>query len=138
MIFQKPLDGDALLESVRAALLGGQSSGSLTSLSKRLTREEAQELYRAILPPFVREVFKVAGGREDESAVRRIVEHMCRKDVQARLRESEHVSDAIADELTLVLNDFRLKPKITKESLQRLIQHARLHSSLLALEGCLT
>ncbi len=136
-IFQKPFEGYALLECIREALRGLQASISLTSFSKRLSQEEAQELYRAILPPLVREVFRAAGGGENDSAVRRIVDHMCRNDVQSRLRQSEHVSDAIAAELTTVLNDFRLKPRVTKEGLRRIVHRARLYSSFLALQGCL-
>ncbi len=136
-ILQKPLDGGDLLECVRAALFGGDSSGFLPDLSKRLSLEEAQGLYRAILPPLVRDVFRAAGGGENECAVQRIVEHMCRTDVQTRIRQGEHVSVALAAELTTVRNDFRLKPRITNESLHQLIQRGRLHSSLLVLEGCL-
>ena len=134
---EKPFEGEVLLRSIRQALEQHTQPGILTRLTKQLTDKEALELYRGISPRLVLNILGHLDQSMNVARVRQVADHLCRPDVQKRLRASEQVRDQIIDELCLVLNDSGIKQVLNRGVLLEIIEDSGVMNDLIALEACL-
>jgi DNA-binding response OmpR family regulator len=133
--FEKPFEAERLMERIRELLKTRSGQGTLTRLAKRLAPHEAGSLFREIAPALVLAVFSHLQRAADVRVVAQAAEHLCRDDVQARLRKMEHVREGIVDELAAFLRDEALLTN--RETLMSALESSGTAYRLLALEACL-
>ncbi len=114
-----------------------QQTGILTTVTRQLPPEKAVELYRKIAPVFVYQLLN----RIDESTslrvVHSLVDHLCHPDVQTRLREHEHVRDAIMDEFCAILGQSELHRKISRSQIDTILEECGAMDELITMENCI-
>lgn len=114
-----------------------ESTGILTSVTRKIAPERALELYREIAPGFVYQVLERLNQSASLGVVRELVDHLCSEEVQARLRACRHVRDGILDELRTVLGRSEIHQEISLANLQSLLEKSGAMNNLIALENCI-
>lgn len=114
-----------------------EPDGILTSMTRQLAPEKAVALYRKITPVFVYQLLGTLERSASLMVVHQIVDHLCSEDVQARLRASEHVRDAILDEFRVVLGQSELGQELSRDSVERLLNDCGAMNDLIAMENCI-
>lgn len=147
-----PAASRELIDRVRAALAEcGASSdaaaeaqgtgpleiGMLTSLTHRLPPEQAMELFRRITPVLVYQILERLNDSAHIPIVRRFVDHFCSAEVQARLRNCEHVREGILEEFCRVLGSSEIRRTISAGELEQLLLEGGAMHELLVMENCI-
>ena len=114
-----------------------EAPGILTSMTRQLPPEKAVELYRKITPTFVYEVLNRLNESASLRVVHQLVDHLCSEEVQRRLRGCEHVRDGILDEFCTVLGQSDIRPDISREELQGVLDDSGAMNDLIAMENCI-
>jgi len=133
--FEKPFDPEQLIRRIRELYKNRTAQGTLTRLANRLSPSEAVSLFREIAPALVLAVFAHLKRAADVQVVARVADHLCREDVQTRIRELEHVREGIIDELASFLSDESLLAN--RDVLMDALESSSAAYRLLALEACL-
>ncbi len=134
--FEKPFDGEALLRCIHKAIEDQEPAGLLTRVTRQLTVEEARELFRVTAPHLVLGILEHLDRSANVATVNRIAEHLCRADVQGRLRNGKHVRDKIVGELCHVLGDSGIRQILDRHKLLEIIEKSGVMNSLTAMEAC--
>ncbi len=111
--------------------------GILTSVTQQLPPEKAVELYRKIAPVFVYQMLGRLNASASLNVVHNVVEHLCSEDVQRRLQASEHVRDAILEELRVVLGRSELGLELSRSEIGQVLEEAGATQDLIAMENCI-
>jgi len=150
---QRAADHDwrRLLARVRAVLIGGPGAadlrapaagsaepvGILTSMTRKLEPAQAMELYRRTAPVFAFQMLERLGRGASLDVVRRLVDHLCNAEVQARLRACRHVRDGILREFRIALRDNDLGKDLSREAIERVLEESGAMSEIVAMENCI-
>jgi hypothetical protein len=116
---------------------GRDDSGILTELTARLAPAEAAELFRRIAPRLALGILQALDQSAKLETVRVIVDHLCRADVQQRLRAAEHVRDGILDEISSVLQASTVRERIDRDRLLQIMQVGSVLADLAIMERCI-
>lgn len=118
-----------------------QPVGPLTDAMQSVSAAEADRLFHELAPKLVLAVFDLAEARPSFRAVYQGVCHLYRGDVQARLRSSRHVRDALLDELNELLPVLQDAPPTDKAkaraALQRQLEGNGAIDDLYAMTNCI-
>gem|GEM_PF-179753 len=134
---EKPFDGETLLERVRRILEPRERPGILTRVTRQLSTREARELFNGLSTRLVLGILFQLDWPANVRTVRQISEHLCRSEVQDRLRAREHMRDGIADELCGLLGEATVEHALTRDVLMKIIQKSGAMNDLAAMEACL-
>ena len=126
------------MEEEEAPAADKDPTGIITSLTRQITPEQALALYHDIAPRLVHEVMSYLGHSANLGTVRRAADHLLAEDVQARLRECEHVRDGILEELQAVLEPGDRSRYPTRSELMELMRRSGAERHLVAMANCLT
>jgi hypothetical protein len=113
-----------------------EAPGVFTELTRTLTPEHAEALYRKITPLLVYELLRTLDRSADIGTVQRIVDRLCSRAVQDRLRSCAHVRDGILDEIAAVLCDVGLRETLDRQAVQEVMADCGVLGELSTLENC--
>jgi hypothetical protein len=113
-----------------------EAPGLFTELTRTLTPNHAEALYRKIAPLMVYELLRTLDRSADVGTVQRMVDHLCSSDVQGRLRACEHVRDGILDEIATVLRDAGVRDALDRDAVTQIMADCGVLGELATLENC--
>lgn len=114
-----------------------EPQGIFTELTRELSPERAEQLFRKIAPLVVYELLRALDQNTNIGTVQQVVDHLCSPAVQDRLRACAHVRDGILDELAAVLRDAGLRTAIDRAGIQALMEDCGAAGELKTLVNCI-
>jgi hypothetical protein len=116
---------------------GEEPPGMFTELTRELSPERAEQLYRKIVPLLVYEILRAVDRSAHVSTVQQIADHLCSREVQERLRACAHVRDGILDELCVELRDHGLRTAMSRRAMLKIMEACGVTGELTALVNCI-
>jgi len=114
-----------------------EAPGLFTELTRELSPERAEQLYRKVVPLLVYELLRTLDRSANVALVQQIVEHLCSREVQDRLRGCVHVRDGILDELCVVLRDRGVRGVLNRDDVLRVMEACGITGELMTLVNCI-
>jgi len=93
--------------------------GLFTELTRELSPQRAEALYRKVVPLLVYEMLRALDQSANIATVQQIVDHLCSREMQTKLRGCSHVRDGILDEITTVLASAGINRSADRRALNR-------------------
>jgi len=114
-----------------------EPTGLLTELTRELSPQRAEELYRKVAPLLVYELLRKLDENAQVGTVQRVVDHLCSPGVQEHLRACTHVRDGILEELAEVLCRTGVCAELDRAGVQRVMERCGVMGELLTLVRCI-
>ncbi len=129
---------DAILPVRGSALDQENDAGILTDVTRQLSADQARKLFAKLAPMLVYTTLRHMNCDSSFAEVDRIAAHLCRDDVQVKLREAEHTRDALVDELSIALELRDAGERLTRDQMTQLLEESGAIADLMAMSNCIT
>jgi FixJ family two-component response regulator len=135
--FEKPFEIDKLIQRIRELTVESPVQGVLTRMTRRLTPDEAANLFREIMPRMILEILAEVDQSATVESITRMAEHFARPDVMVRIRAHAHVRDGILTELVTCFQAAGVKVPVDRSSVLSAVERSGALHRLRVLEACL-
>ncbi len=131
------LADQARRQAAGAPLTEHDAPGVFTDVTRELTPEDAQKLYRKVTPQVVFEVMRSLGQSANVAVAQRITDALCSDQAMARLRARDHVRDGIIEELCRHLDDAPTPIALDRERLLEIMEQCGAMGEVNTMANCI-